>query len=70
MLLELLSSKLVLLLVKDTYGLAIVEEKLDILQLFDQLNKELVRLVAPTPYLYTVDEVAKALSEKTAWDVL
>ncbi len=63
-LLELASSNIITIGPSDTFWLKGVKR-----EFFDVVNQELIRLVAPNPFVYTLDEFAKEISPKTGVEI-
>lgn len=63
-LLELTASGIVRMEASDAFRLQITVEKFDPIDTLRRINDELIDIIAPNPYLYTVDEVLKLLSPR------
>lgn len=68
-LLELTSSNILSFEPNDSFQLKVAKAKSDPQEILDRLNKELVRVVAPNPFVYTLDEVLKEISPKIGIDI-
>jgi hypothetical protein len=67
-LLELSSSNILSLAPGDSFQLAVKVPKLDLAEKAELMSKALVQVVGSHPNLYTLDEVAKQVAEKTGFD--
>ena len=68
-LLELTSSNVLSFEPNDSFRLNVAKAKSDPQEIFERLNKELVRVVAPNPFVYTIDEVLKEISPKVGIEI-
>lgn len=68
-LLELTSSNILSLEPGDAYKLKVSATKTDLLATLQLVNQELVRVVAPNPFVYTLDEVLKEIAPKVGIDI-
>jgi hypothetical protein len=68
-LLELTSSNILSFELNDSFRLKVAKAKSDPLELLERLNQELVRVVAPNPFVYTLDEVLKEISPKVGIEI-
>jgi len=68
-LLELTSSNILSFEPNDSFLLKVAIAKLDPLEIMERVNKELVRLVSPNPFVYTIDEVLKEISPKVGIEI-
>lgn len=68
-LLELTSSTILSLEPSDSFRLNVAVEKLDLVALLQSVNKELVRLVAPNPFVYTLDDILKEIAPKVGIEI-
>lgn len=68
-LLELTSSNILSFKPNDSFQLNIIIVKSDPLEILNSINNELVRIVAPNPFVYTLDEVLKELSSNVGIDI-
>jgi hypothetical protein len=68
-LLELASSNILSMEPSDSFRLKVVVEKADPRDLLQQVNRELVRMVAPNPFVYTIDEVLKEIAPKVGVEI-
>lgn len=68
-LLELAASKTINFEKDDSYRLNIVEKKSEADEWLNLTNEELVKLVAPNPFVYTLDEVVKEIAPKVGLQI-
>ncbi len=63
-LIELTASNILCMKDKDAYKLNIDESKIDQYELQQKMNSELVKIIGASPFVYTLDEVAKQIGHK------
>jgi len=68
-LLELASAGILSMEPSDSFRLKIAVPKVDLDSLRQQVNQELVRMVAPNPNVYTLDEVLKDIAPKVGIEI-
>ena len=68
-LLELASSSILSMEPSDSFRLKVAVEKPDPFGILQRVNRELVQMVAPNPFVYTLDEVLKEIAPKVGIEI-
>jgi hypothetical protein len=68
-LLELTSSNILSLEPNDSFQLKVAKAKPDPTELLERVNQELLRLVAPNPFVYKLDDVVREISPRVGIEI-